>query len=99
MSADQWTAPPSPIRTNLPEELLIFYTQLLERSLSGHYCRHPIQASANCIVHIYGKKGAATRGGLYDFEFRRGDGALRIARKKITFIDDRLEGPVDIYHL
>ena len=58
-----------------------------------------IEASANCIVHIYGKKGAATRGSLYDFELRRGDGALRIARKKITFIDDRLEGPIDIYHL
>ena len=23
----------------------------------------------------------------------------KIARKKITFIDDRLEGPIDVYHL
>ena len=58
-----------------------------------------VEATANCIVHVYGKKGAATRGGLYDFEFRRVDGALKIARKKIIFIDDRLEGPIDIYHL
>ena len=58
-----------------------------------------VEATANCIVHIYGKKGPATRGSRYDFAFRRIDGALRIARKKITFIDDRLEGPVDIYHL
>jgi len=58
-----------------------------------------IEATANCIVHVYGKKGAATRGSRYDFAFRRIDGTLRIARKKITFIDDRLEGPVDIYHL
>ena len=58
-----------------------------------------VEATANCIVHVYGKKGAATRGSRYDFAFRRIDGALRIARKKITFIDDRLEGPVDIYHL
>ncbi len=58
-----------------------------------------VEATANCIVHVYGKKGAQTRGSRYDFAFRRIDGALRIARKKIVFIDDRLEGPVDIYHL
>ena len=58
-----------------------------------------VEATANCLVHVYGKKGAATRGSLYDFTFRRVDGALRIARKKIVFIDDRLEGPIDIYHL
>lgn len=58
-----------------------------------------VEATANCIVHVYGKKGAATRGSLYDFAFRRVDGGLKIARKKIVFIDDRLEGPIDIYHL
>ncbi len=58
-----------------------------------------VEASANCLVHTYGKKGASTRGSLYDFIFRRDNGALKIARKKITFIDDRLEGPIDIYHL
>ena len=59
-----------------------------------------ICAFANCLVHSYGKKGAQTRASLYDYVLRRqADGALRIARKKITFIDDRLEGPVDVYHL
>ena len=58
-----------------------------------------VEATANCIVHVYGKKGAATRGSRYDFTFSRIDGALKIARKKVIFIDDRLEGPVDIYHL
>ncbi len=58
-----------------------------------------VDATANCIVHVYGKKGAATRGSRYDFAFKRIDGALKITRKKIVFIDDRLEGPVDIYHL
>ena len=58
-----------------------------------------IEATANCIVHVYGKRGAATRGSLYDFAFRRIDGVLKIARKKITFIDDRLDGPIDVYHL
>ena len=36
-----------------------------------------VEASANCLVHTYGKKGAATRGSLYDFAFRRIDGALK----------------------
>ena len=58
-----------------------------------------VEASANCLVHTYGKKGSSTRGGLYDFVLRRNGGVLKIARKKITFIDDRLEGPIDIYHL
>ncbi len=56
-------------------------------------------ATASCLVHSYGRKGAATRGSLYDFSLRRVDDALRIARKKIVFIDDRLEGPIDVYHL
>ena len=59
-----------------------------------------IIAFANCLVHSYGKKGAQTRASLYDYTLRRDDGGrLRIARKKITFIDDRLEGPIDVYHL
>lgn len=59
-----------------------------------------VTAFANCLVHTYGKKGAQTRASLYDFKLRRTDeGALKIARKKVTLIDDQLEGPVDVYHL
>lgn len=58
-----------------------------------------IEATANCIIHTYGKKGSLTRASLYDFTLRRVDGGLKISRKKITFIDDRLEGPIDVYHL
>lgn len=58
-----------------------------------------IEATASCLVHTYGRKGAATRASLYDYALRRADGGLRIARKKIVFIDDRLEGPIDVYHL
>ena len=47
----------------------------------------------------YGKKGRMTRGGLYDYSLRRVGVALKIARKKIVFIDDRLEGPIDVYHM
>jgi len=58
-----------------------------------------ITALANCLIHTYGKKGGMTRGGLYDYTLRRVDAALKIARKKIVFIDDRLEGPIDVYHM
>jgi len=58
-----------------------------------------VEATANCIIHTYGKKGGLTRGSLYDFKLRREDGVLKITQKKITFIDDRLEGPIDVYHL
>ncbi len=58
-----------------------------------------ITALANCLIHTYGKKGSMTRASLYDFVIRRVGDDLRIVRKKITFIDDRLEGPVDVYHL
>ena len=59
-----------------------------------------IGAVANCLIHSYGKHGAQTRASLYDFTLRRqGDGTLKISRKKITFIDDKLEGPIDVYHL
>lgn len=59
-----------------------------------------IAATASCLVHSYGKMGALTRASLYDFALRHGEGGrLRIARKKIILIDDRLEGPIDIYHL
>ncbi len=58
-----------------------------------------IEATANCIIHTYGKKGGLTRASLYDFNLRRVGGELKITRKKITFIDDRLEGPIDVYHL
>ncbi len=58
-----------------------------------------ITALANCLIHSYGKKGGMTRASLYDFVIRRVGDDLKIVRKKITFIDDRLEGPVDVYHL
>jgi len=59
-----------------------------------------ITAFANCLIHSYGKHGGQTRASLYDYIIRREEGGrLKIARKKITFIDDRLEGPVDVYHL
>ncbi len=72
---------------------------LVGNILVGETNGEEIEATASCLVHTYGKKGGMTRGSLYDFMLRRVDGDLKIARKKITFIDDRLEGPIDVYHL
>jgi benzoate/toluate 1,2-dioxygenase beta subunit len=58
-----------------------------------------VTAFANALVHSYGKKGGQTRASLYDYILRRTPDGLRIARKKITLIDERLEGPVDVYHM
>ena len=58
-----------------------------------------IIASANCLVHSFGKHGSQNRASLYDFKFRKIDSDLKIIQKKITLVDDQLEGPVDIYHL
>ena len=58
-----------------------------------------IIASANCLVHSFGKHVSQNRASLYDFKLRKLDGDLKIFQKKITLVDDQLEGPVDIYHL
>jgi hypothetical protein len=50
-------------------------------------------------VHCYGLHGSQTRGGWYEYLLRQTPEGLRIARKKIVMIDDRLVGPVDIYHV
>ena len=55
--------------------------------------------AASWLCHVYGIRGSFTRGGRYDYRLRHTDRGLRIASKKITMIDDKLEGPVDIYHV
>lgn len=58
-----------------------------------------LEVSASWMVHSYGVRGEATRGGRYHYTLRRVDGSLFIARKVIVLIDERLEGAVDFYHL
>lgn len=58
------------------------------------------EASASWIVHTYDSRGGTTtRSGAYDYVLRKVGGELAIARKKVTMIDDRLEGPIDVYHV
>jgi benzoate/toluate 1,2-dioxygenase beta subunit len=58
-----------------------------------------VEASATWLVHSYGVHGSATRGGRYRYTLRRVDGQLLIAKKTTILIDEKLEGPVDFYHL
>jgi 3-phenylpropionate/cinnamic acid dioxygenase small subunit len=58
-----------------------------------------IAVRASWIVHSFGLHGGITRSGSYDYVLREEAGELKIARKKITMIDDKLVGPVDIFHL
>jgi 3-phenylpropionate/cinnamic acid dioxygenase small subunit len=58
-----------------------------------------IAARASWIVHSFGIHGGITRSGSYDYLLREDAGALKIARKKIIMIDDKLVGPVDIFHV
>jgi len=58
-----------------------------------------IKARASWMVHCYGLHGAITRGGWYEYTLQRTGDALRIDRKKITMIDDKLVGPVDFFHV
>jgi 3-phenylpropionate/cinnamic acid dioxygenase small subunit len=54
---------------------------------------------ANWLVHSYGVHGSLNRGGFYEYKLRTIKGELKIAFKKIIMIDDKLIGPVDIFHV
>jgi 3-phenylpropionate/cinnamic acid dioxygenase small subunit len=58
-----------------------------------------VDARASWIVHSFGLHGAITRGGWYEYRLRPTEEGLRIARKKIVMVDDKLVGPVDVFHV
>ncbi len=58
-----------------------------------------IYVNANWMVHSYGVRGSQTRGGYYQFILEDLNQSLKISQKKIIMIDDKLVGPIDIFHL
>ncbi|HJY76816.1 MAG TPA: aromatic-ring-hydroxylating dioxygenase subunit beta [Burkholderiales bacterium] len=58
-----------------------------------------VHARASWLVHASGLRGDLTRSGSYEYTLERGAGSLKILRKKIIMINDRLIGPVDFYHV
>ena len=65
----------------------------------GEVTERAVHVTAGFVVHSYGIYGATTRGGVYEMELVGPLKDLKIERKKVTLLDDRLETPVDIYHL
>jgi 3-phenylpropionate/cinnamic acid dioxygenase small subunit len=52
------------------------------------------------IVSVHPRRGAQLRGAWYDYTIvRDAGGGLRIARKKITLLEQVIDGTVDIYSL
>jgi 3-phenylpropionate/cinnamic acid dioxygenase small subunit len=72
---------------------LISNIRILSRENNSIYLK------SNWIVHSYGIREGQTRGGFYEFTLIQTDLGLKIAQKKIILIDDKLIGPVDIFHL
>jgi benzoate/toluate 1,2-dioxygenase beta subunit len=58
-----------------------------------------VTARASWMVHSYGPHGGMTRGGSYEYILRQQAEGLKIARKKIVMIDDKLVGAVDFFHV
>jgi len=58
-----------------------------------------VEVSASWFVHCVGPRGDATRAGRYYYTLRDVDGDLKIARKRIVMIDEKIEGTVDVYHI
>jgi benzoate/toluate 1,2-dioxygenase subunit beta len=60
-----------------------------------------IEATCSWTVHQYAdRKGPRSHGGRYDYTLiREPDGTLKIGRKHITFLNDRVDIPLDIYNV
>jgi 3-phenylpropionate/cinnamic acid dioxygenase small subunit len=59
-----------------------------------------VEASATWMAHAFWRRrGAIVRGGLYDYALRRERDGLRIVKKVVKLMDDRIVGPIDIYNI
>jgi 3-phenylpropionate/cinnamic acid dioxygenase small subunit len=61
----------------------------------------PLQADvkSNWLVHSYGLRESQNRGGFYEFQLININDQIKISQKKIILIDDKLVGPIDIFHI
>lgn len=51
------------------------------------------------VLSLEPRRGKSWRGGWYEFVFIRVGSQLRIKRKKITLLEDVIEGTIDIYQI
>jgi 3-phenylpropionate/cinnamic acid dioxygenase small subunit len=86
---DSMATEPLPLTAHLVSNVLV------HRSDSG-----AIEATATWLVHTFWRRrGAIVRGGIYEYTLRREKGDLRIVRKVVKVMDDRIVGPLDIYNI
>jgi 3-phenylpropionate/cinnamic acid dioxygenase small subunit len=58
------------------------------------------EVSATWMVRSYVRvRGGISRGGTYEYRLRETRDGLRIVRKKIFILDDRVVGPIDVYNI
>jgi 3-phenylpropionate/cinnamic acid dioxygenase small subunit len=59
-----------------------------------------VEASAKAVVvSMDPRTGAQVRGVWYDYQLRRVEGELKIASKKVTFLERVIDGTVDVYNV
>lgn len=88
---DSYASTPMPRSAHVVGNVLVLKADELE-----------IEATASWTVHQYGdRRGARVHGGRYDYLLRREtpDAPLLIARKHITFLNDRVDIPLDVYNV
>lgn len=56
-------------------------------------------SSKFAVLSLEPRRGKSWRGGWYDHTLVDVDGALRIKRKKITLLEDAIDGTVDLYQI
>jgi len=82
--------------TPMPRSCHVIGNVLILSSMS-----ETVEATCSWTLHQYGdRKGPRIHGGRYDYRLKRdADGAFRIARKHIVFLNDRVDIPLDVYNV
>ena len=88
-SRDSYASTPMPRSCHVVGNLLI-----LEGSADA------MTVAASWTVHLYHMhKGGRVHGGRYEYKLERRDNVLKITHKKIIFLNDKVDVPLDIYNV
>ena len=88
-SRDSYASTPMPRSCHVVGNVLI-----LEGSADA------MTVAASWTVHLYHMhKGGRVHGGRYEYKLERRDNVLKITHKKIIFLNDKVDVPLDIYNV
>ena len=89
MSRDSYASTPMPRSCHVVGNVLV-----LDGSADA------MTVAASWTVHLYHMhKGARMHGGRYEYRLERRDGSLKIAAKKVVFLNDKVDVPLDVYNV